>query len=262
MARYPAKEKYGAEDLLAIVRLLRDPVSGCPWDSVQTHRSIRKNFLEETCEALEAIDADDPVLMREELGDVMMQVALHSCMEEERGHFDFDDVCDVVCRKLIFRHPHIFQPEENAAPGLHDWDALKNREKGRSSLADEMATVPATLPALMKAQKLQKRAARYGAAADDAAAARQEMTRAQAALEQALAQPVPGRAAGQPQAEPPALQAAGGFLFAAANWLRTAGIDAEEALALYSRAFALERQTQPDAEQSSGVAACPDKTVG
>ena len=77
---------YTAEQLLEVLRILRDPENGCPWDKVQTHASIRKNFLEETCEALEAIDADDPAMLREELGDVLMQVAFHAVIEEERGH--------------------------------------------------------------------------------------------------------------------------------------------------------------------------------
>ena len=99
---------YTAEQLLQVIRILRDPENGCPWDKVQTHASIRKNFLEETCEALEAIDADDAVLLREELGDVLMQVVFHAAMEEERGRFTFEDVCRNVCEKLVFRHPNIF----------------------------------------------------------------------------------------------------------------------------------------------------------
>ena len=126
---------YTAEQLLQVIRILRDPENGCPWDKVQTHASIRKNFLEETCEALEAIDADDAVLLREELGDVLMQVVFHAAMEEERGRFTFEDVCRNVCEKLVFRHPNIFasSAEENA--GINGWDALKNKEKGRTTLA-------------------------------------------------------------------------------------------------------------------------------
>ena len=153
---------YTAEQLLQVIRILRDPENGCPWDKVQTHASIRKNFLEETCEALEAIDADDAVLLREELGDVLMQVVFHAAMEEERGRFTFEDVCRNVCEKLVFRHPNIFASSAAENAGINGWDALKNKEKGRTTLADELATVPATLPALMRAQKLQKRAAGHG----------------------------------------------------------------------------------------------------
>ena len=108
MLDWQPKAPYTAEQLLEILRILRDPENGCPWDKGQTHASIRKNFLEETCEALEAIDADDPVLLREELGDVLMQVVFHAAMEEERGRFTFEDVCRNVCEKLVFRHPNIF----------------------------------------------------------------------------------------------------------------------------------------------------------
>ena len=174
MQDWPERERYTAENLLQIIRILRDRENGCPWDKVQTHASIRKNFLEETCEALEAIDADDAAMMREELGDVLMQVAFHTVIEEERGRFDFEQVCREVCEKLVFRHPNIFASSAAENAGINSWDALKNKEKGRTTLADELNTVPATLPALMYAQKMQKRAARKGAfaqTAEDAAAA-------------------------------------------------------------------------------------------
>ena len=153
---------YTAEQLLEVLRILRDPENGCPWDKVQTHASIRKNFLEETCEVLEAIDADDPAMLREELGDVLMQVVFHAVIEEERGRFTFEDVCREVCEKLVFRHPNIFASSAAQNAGINGWDALKNKEKGRTTLADELNTVPTTLPALMRAQKLQKRAVRCG----------------------------------------------------------------------------------------------------
>ena len=93
MQDWPDREHYTAEDLVQIIRILRDPETGCPWDKVQTHASIRKNFLDETCEALEAIDADDADMLREELGDVLMQVAFHVVLEEERGRLNFEQVC-------------------------------------------------------------------------------------------------------------------------------------------------------------------------
>ena len=212
---------YTAEQLLQVIRILRDPENGCPWDKVQTHASIRKNFLEETCEALEAIDADDAVLLREELGDVLMQVVFHAAMEEERGRFTFEDVCRNVCEKLVFRHPNIFASSAAENAGINSWDALKNKEKGRTTLADELATVPATLPALMRAQKLQKRAAGRGLGQQDTAAAQQQL---QAAV-QAFAK------AGDKQT------AAGEMLFAAVNAARLAGVDAEEALTFASKRF-------------------------
>ena len=158
MSAYPEKSHYTAEDLAAIIALLRDPEKGCPWDKVQTHTSIRMNFLEEAYEAVDAIDLNDPELMCEELGDVLMQVVFHAQMENEQGHFNFAQVCDGVCRKLIDRHPHIFL----GAQSIKDWDTLKNIEKGRVTLQDDLESVPLALPALMRAAKLQKRAARGG----------------------------------------------------------------------------------------------------
>ena len=222
MQDWTPREHYTAEDLVEIIRILRDGENGCPWDKVQTHASIRKNFLEETCEALEAIDADDPVMMQEELGDVLMQVVFHTVIEEERGRFDMEKVCREVCEKLVFRHPNIFTSSAAENAGINGWDALKNKEKGRTTLADELDTVPATLPALMRAQKLQKRAAGRGlgvTTAEDAAAA----------LKQAEQD---WDAAPAPNAEQ-----AGELLFAAVNAIRLAGLDAEEALTFASKRF-------------------------
>lgn len=222
MQDWPEREHYTAEDLIQIIRILRDPEEGCPWDKVQTHQSIRKNFLEETCEALEAIDADDAAMLREELGDVLMQVAFHTVMEEERGRFDFEQVCREVCEKLVFRHPNIFTSSAAENAGINGWDALKNKEKGRRTLADELDTVPATLPALMRAQKLQKRAAGRGLGITTAEGAA-------AALKQAEQD---WDAAPAPNAEQ-----AGELLFAAVNAIRLAGLDAEEALTFASKRF-------------------------
>ena len=216
MNAYPEKQHYTADDLAAIIAILRDPDNGCPWDKVQTHRSIRMNFLEEAYEAVDAIDLDDPELLCEELGDVLMQVVFHAQIEREAGHFTFAEVCDGVCRKLLDRHPHIFRGDES----IKDWDSLKNKEKGRTTLADELGTVPVTLPALMRAQKLQKRAVRCGVPEP-------EGTQAQQALQQA----VDGWNAAQNA------DAAGELLFAAANAMRLAGVDAEEALTFASRRF-------------------------
>lgn len=232
------KQEYTLEDLHEICVILRDPAHGCPWDKVQTHQSIRKNFLEETCEVLEAIDADAPDMLREELGDVLMQVVLHTCMEEEKGRFTLSDVCGEVCRKLVYRHPHIFSSSGAETAGLNSWDALKNKEKGRRGLADEVNTVPATLPALMRAQKLQKRAASYRPQLAETALARQQLDQAYAVLKARLDQPQPQREAGAPEAPPAAEQEAGAFLLAAANVLRLAGVDAEQALSLAARQFA------------------------
>ncbi len=233
MLDWSPRAPYTAEQLLEILRILRDPENGCPWDKVQTHASIRKNFLEETCEALEAIDADDPVLMQEELGDVLMQVAFHAVMEEERGRFTFEDVCREVCEKLVFRHPNIFASSAAENAGINSWDALKNKEKGRTTLADELDTVPTTLPALMRAQKLQKRADRCGAVQPDEAQAQQAL---QSAVER--------------WSETSSPEAAGELLFATANAMRLAGVDAEEALTFASKRFC---QKCLEQEKQSGI---------
>ena len=228
MQDWTPREHYTAEDLAEIIRILRDPKTGCPWDKIQTHASIRKNFLEETCEALEAIDADDPDMMREELGDVLMQVVFHTVIEEERGRFDLEQVCREVCEKLVFRHPNIFTSSAAENAGINSWDALKNKEKGRTTLADELDTVPATLPALMRAQKMQKRAARFGCGTDAQQAA-QKLDEAKAAWDAVQDQ-----------------KNAGELLLAAADAMRLAGVDAEEALTFAAKGFAARLKAEAD----------------
>lgn len=215
MIDYPNREQYTADDLVRIIAILRDPENGCPWDKVQTHASIRMNFLEEAYEAVDAIDLNDPGLLCEELGDVLMQVAFHACIEEQAGRFTWGQVCDGVCRKLIGRHPHIFGTD-SGQQGIMDWDSLKNKEKGRSTLADDLESVPRAMPALMRAAKLQKRAARYDAA--PAAIGAEDLT--------ALAKELADAPKGSEQAE----QAAGKLLFAVTDLTRRADIDPEQAL--------------------------------
>ena len=204
------KERYNMEDLLEIVALLRDPENGCPWDKVQTHTSIRKNFIEETYEVADAIDLADASLLCEELGDVLLQVALHTRMEEEQGAF----VCTGICKKLIYRHPHIFGDAGAQTPdeALQNWEALKRREKHREGAGDDLDSVPAALPALMRSRKVAKRAADHGFTYPDA----QELTE----LKQAVAQ-------GSADAQQEEL---GDVLFSAANVSRFLDCDAEEAL--------------------------------
>lgn len=223
MKAYPEKEQYTVEDLTTIIALLRDPEGGCPWDKVQTHQSIRMNFLEEAYEAVDALDLDDPHLMCEELGDVLMQVVFHTQIEQEAGRFTWQQVCDGVCRKLIQRHPHIFGGDTS----IKDWDALKNKEKGRLTRQDDLASVPKALPALMRAAKLQKRAARYG---EEVPADPQSIAQSAEQLR---------RAAGSPEAQ----QAAGELLFAAVALARQAGVDPEQALQQRNAAFLEEPRT-------------------
>ena len=163
MVNFEKKETYSLQDLIEILRILRAP-AGCPWDRAQTHKSNRRNFLEEAYEAAEAFDRDDPELMCEELGDMLMQVLFNIHMEEDAGRFTTDDVTDHVCRKLIFRHPHVFGDiqAETSEEVLVNWDALKRQEKGQATTADAMDAVARSLPALWRADKLQSKAAKAG----------------------------------------------------------------------------------------------------
>jgi len=158
------KDKYGFRDLVDIMALLRSE-NGCPWDRVQTHESIRKNFIEETYEVAEAIDNKDVANLREELGDVLLQVVFHTQMEREAGRFDIDDVITEVCEKLVVRHPHIFGEVSADTPEkvLDNWEEIKMRTKGQTDGKKRLEDVPKSLPALMRSYKVVKRAEKAGA---------------------------------------------------------------------------------------------------
>ena len=163
MVDFQSKPHYGYEDLLHIMELLRAP-GGCPWDREQTHESLRRNFLEESCEVVEAIDRGDRAALCEELGDALLQVVFHAQLEKEQGGFTMDDVVDGICKKLVYRHPHVFGSAEvsSTAEELDRWEALKRREKGQRSAADAVDAVAKTLPALWRAEKMQSKAAKAG----------------------------------------------------------------------------------------------------
>ena len=153
------KENYNVDDLVVLVEVLRSS-EGCPWDMEQTHKSIRRDFIEETYEVIEAIDTDNPVLLREELGDVLLQVAFHSQIEREEGRFTLDDVANDICVKLIHRHPHVFGNviAESADKVLSNWEAIKSEEKERKTVTDKLTAIPPMLPALMRADKVGRKA--------------------------------------------------------------------------------------------------------
>ena len=157
MIDFVCKSRYNVDDFRRLIHLLRQK-DGCPWDSVQTHASVRNNFLEETYEACEAIDNNDTALLQEELGDVLMQVIFHASIEEDAGHFDLDDVADSACKKLIFRHPNLFAGEGSDL----SWEELKQQEKGYTTRTQSLDAVARSLPALWRADKIQKRAAAAG----------------------------------------------------------------------------------------------------
>ncbi len=215
------KEKYTISDLLEIMRLLRTP-EGCPWDREQTHESIRSNLLEETHEALEAIDRGDMPLLQEELGDVLLQVVFHAQMEQEKGSFTFDDVADGICKKLVVRHPHVFGDvtADDAGQVLKNWDAIKRETKGGKTQADMLRAVPRALPALMRAGKVQNRARRVGFDWPDVSGAMQALDSETMELKQAVA-------SGDTAAMEEEL---GDLLFSAVNVSRFIDIDAEQAL--------------------------------
>ena len=209
-----------------IVGILRSP-EGCPWDQEQTHESLRKNLIEETYEVLETIDEDDPEHMREELGDLLLQIMLHSQMEEELGTFDVFDVIQGLNDKLIFRHPHVFGDTNagNAEEALQNWEGMKAEEKRRKGVKPEtqsaLSGIPRDLPALMKAYKLQKKASKVGFDWDNItdviAKIREEIDELQEAID-----------AGAPAEEQ--ISELGDLLFAATNAARFINADPEEAL--------------------------------
>lgn len=209
------KESYDLRDFVALVSYLRSP-NGCPWDQVQTHESIRRNFLEETYEACEAIDAGDLVHMREELGDVLMQVLFHTDIEREAGHFDIDDVADAACKKLVYRHPHVFRRDD---PDTPDWDAMKQRERAQTTTAEAMDSVARSLPALWRCDKIQAKAAKTGFEWPDVHAALDKVDEETRELCAAVA-------SGDTEAIGDEL---GDLLFAAVKVARFAGIDPEQA---------------------------------
>lgn len=217
MLDFHCKSRYDVSDFREIVRLLRQK-DGCPWDSVQTHHSIRDNFLEETYEACEAIDNEDTGLLREELGDVLMQVIFHASIEEDAGHFDLDDVADAACKKLIYRHPSLFpQARQGDLAGLN-WDELKRREKGYTTYTQSLDAVARSLPALWRARKIQKRAADAGFSWKDSAGPLAKLEEELSELGQAVA------------AQTNIEEELGDLLFAAVALARSAGIDPERAL--------------------------------
>lgn len=159
IARLLAQSNYNFSDLCDIVTILRGP-GGCPWDIEQDHHSIRKGMIEECYEVVEAIDRDDAVLLREELGDVLLQIVFHADIEKDAGRFCIDDVANDECVKMIHRHPHVFGQvkADTSEQVLANWEVIKTQEKQRVSLSDQLEAIPNILPALMRAQKVGKKA--------------------------------------------------------------------------------------------------------
>lgn len=251
MVEFEQKPQYDIADLQEIVRLLRSP-GGCPWDKEQTHTSIRNDFLEEAYEAVEAIDLLDMPLMREELGDVLLQVVFHCCLAQEEQQFDFAAVCDEICKKLIIRHPHVFGDvtAEDTDTVLKNWDAIKKETKGQETYADTLHSVAKSLPALTRAQKVGKRAARAGMDFSDAAAAFDCVRAERAELQAAIAE-------GNKEMMEEEL---GDLLFSCVNTARHLGIDAEQALTKATAKF-IERFAATEQLVSAEGKHMPDLTI-
>lgn len=163
MLTFQRKQRYNLADLRRILEILRAP-GGCPWDREQTHRSIRNNFIEETYEAVEAIDNGNATLLQEELGDVLFQVLFHCQLEAEQGRFDFDDVVDGIAKKMVERHPHVFgaAPVSDTQELLRNWDSIKRATKHQRTQTEVLESVSPALPALMRAAKVQDKAEKAG----------------------------------------------------------------------------------------------------
>ena len=222
------KGGYTFYDLVEIMKILRGE-RGCPWDREQTHMSIRKNLIEETYEVVEAIDNDDPVLMCEELGDVMLQTVFHADIEREAGRFTVEDVLDGITDKLIHRHPHVFGDvkADTSEKVLDNWDKIKKKEKGRDSTTASMKSIPPALPALMRAQKIGKYAAKAGFDFPDAEGAFGKIPEETAEV----AELIGGDDRDRLEEE------LGDLLFAVVNVCRKTGIDAEYALGRANEKF-------------------------
>ncbi|MET0269532.1 MAG: nucleoside triphosphate pyrophosphohydrolase [Sphingomonas sp.] len=201
------------ERLKAIMARLRDPLEGCAWDRVQTFQTIAPYTVEEAYEVADAIATDDMDALRDELGDLQLQIVFHAAIAEDRGAFTLEEVIAGVCDKMERRHPHIFG-DAAVSPG---WEAIKARERGGRPDGSALAGVARALPALMRAEKLQRRAARVGFDWPDAAGPRAKITEEIVEVETA------GNMAAR-QAE------VGDLLFAVVNWARHLGIDPEVAL--------------------------------
>lgn len=219
MVEFPTKAKYDVEDLRRIVTILRAP-GGCPWDGEQTHESLRRDTLEECYEVIEAINEGNLDHLKEELGDLLLQVVFHADIEREAGHFDLDDVADDNVKKLIYRHPHVFGEVKvaDSAQVLVNWEQLKRKEKSQDTYTDTLNAVARSLPALWRAEKVQKKAKKAGMDWDRTQGALDKLSEELGELKEAVAQGTNVE------------EELGDLLFAAVSVSRFTGCDPESAL--------------------------------
>ncbi|MBL4870627.1 MAG: nucleoside triphosphate pyrophosphohydrolase [Robiginitomaculum sp.] len=242
------------ERLKALMARLRDPKTGCPWDNEQTFKTIAPYTIEEAYEVSDAIDAGDMGALKEELGDLLLQVIFHAQMGDEQGEFDFDAICDALVKKMIVRHPHVFgdETERNTTQQTQAWETLKEKErkekslksKGRVSVLDGIASA---LPALMRADKLQKRAARVGFDWPDTRPVLDKI------IEEAR-EIVDAQDKGEPQSR--IHEEVGDLIFAVTNLARKLGVDPEHALRDTNKKFTdrfhyIEKNANDDLEKMS-----------
>lgn len=220
------KDKYTFEDLCLLADLLRRE-GGCPWDREQTHKSIRKDIIEETYEVIEAIDNGDPALMKEELGDLLWQVVFHAQLEREEGRADMSDIIHDICSKLVHRHPHVFGNvvAETSDVVLSNWEKIKTEEKHRDTVTSKLKSVPPALPALMRAQKVGKRAPFFDFANADEVFVK---------LDEEIGELKDAVDSGDKSA---VSEEFGDVLFTAVSLARKLGVDAEETLTFATEKF-------------------------
>lgn len=241
---FQRKEKYSMEDLLQIMKLLRAP-DGCPWDREQTHQSIRNCFIEETYEAVEAIDTEDATLLQEELGDVLLQVLFHAQLEQEAGRFDFSDVVDGEAKKMVERHPHVFGTVvvDGTEDVLTNWDAIKKKTKDQKTQTEVLQSVSKALPALMRSQKVQQKAAKVGFDWPDVSGALDKVEEETAELREAI----------HSGSEEACVEELGDLLFSVVNVSRFLHADAEQSLSQACEKFIARFQEVEEQAKAQGV---------
>lgn len=223
------------DDLLAIMRRLRDPEQGCAWDRAQDFDTIAPYTIEEAYEVADAIGTGDPARIRAELGDLLFQVVFHSQLASERGWFGFDEVAGGISAKLTRRHPHVFDDAHYATVEAQSaaWEAFKAEERAAMGQGSVLADIPLALPALLRAQKLGKRAGQAGFDWSSAHGVREKVAEELAEVDHALA---------AREKSDRVSEELGDLLFAVVNWARHLGLDAEgslrEANAKFERRFA------------------------
>lgn len=225
--------------LLAIMARLRDPEHGCEWDREQTFATIAPYTIEEAYEVAEAIAQDDFAALREELGDLLLQVVFHARMAEEAGHFGFSDVAAAIADKLEARHPHIFGDDASGDAQTDRWEKIKAEERKAKGAQSAIDGVAVTLPALMRAEKLQKRAARVGFDWPDPGSAADKIREEMAEVDEA--------------APADKLEECGDLLFAAVNFVRLNGIAPEDALRAANAKFERRFRAMETLAASEGV---------